>query len=347
MKKHSLFTDHVRDLLTGGNSVSEELIERLKVDLVFNLNRRGLTPPSLGYSGNDWTGEAIDDIAFHCYAYAFIGLDGNLGRQRAYLESKVQDGKSIEGLVRNKINWFVQELHQKKYPKDSGVYKNLVKALRGIVSEVPPKLFWLNASEKINSRSIFGKEDSPIDQCILVDELGEFVVNSKVWDAAFAKIARFSDAATALAKTAIHATADGGKIPFLFGDVKTVVSAEIKEINESAGDEDSEWEFSEDENPKKVRTEGFDTRYEDKETREQVVAAVYEAIEGLPKGENTKRQLRLVFDSFLEKRLVAGVGEKVKQADVRKELGIARSTMSDYVKTLEGLEDPIIRRILG
>ena len=120
MELHRVFTDHVRQIMDGADVDIESVLSKLKPDLLAQLKRRGLKPSSLGYAGERWDDESLEEITYDCYGYAFIGLEGKLGRQRAYLEAKVASGKAIEGLVRQKVKWFVQELHEKKYADGSG-----------------------------------------------------------------------------------------------------------------------------------------------------------------------------------------------------------------------------------
>lgn len=346
MKPHSIFTDHIKDLLEGVNSLPEELLSELKNDLKLSLRKRGLFPRDLDYSGEHWSGDTLDEIAFDCYAFAFIGLEGTPGHQREYLEAKVRSGKSIEGLVKTKIRWFVQELHQRKYPRDSGIFKNLRKAVQELVFDENNRLTLLSQEEKISSPSILGFSGMSEASSILIDEIGEFITASKSWLAALRVMERFSSHATEMSKTAINETADAGKLPFRLGDLKVVAADKIDELVGPESRTNSAFETHENEIHAFSRTENEESRYSNVEYSDKLIEEVYLAIESLSKGARTKEQIRKVFDAFVTKRRLAGVGEKVKQAEVRLELGIARSTMSDYMNILQKLETPIVENFL-
>ena len=273
-------------------------------------------------------------------------MEGTSGHQREYLEVKVRSGKSIEGLVKTKIRWFVQELHQRKYPRDSGIYKNLRKALQDLVFDVNNKLIQLSEQEKISSSSVFGFAGMSEASSILIDDIGEFVTSSKSWIAALKVIERFSSHATKLSKIAINETADARKLPFRLGDLKVVAADKVEEIVGPESRNNSAFEDHENEIHAFSRIENEESRYFNVEYSNKLIEEVHLAIENLPKGARIKEQIRKVFDTFVTKRRMAGEGEKVKQAEIRQELGIARSTLSDYMNILQTLEKPIIEKFL-
>ena len=158
-------------------------------------------------------------------------------------------------------------------------------------------------------------------------------------------MAKFNNNSKERSKTAVLATTTAGKSPFVFGELTTLVSSQVRD-NESAGaGNDTEWEFSET-NAEKIRTENFNNCYELLDSREQLIAEIKTALAETPnKGPKTREQLCLIFDTMLELRSQSH--EKVKQVEVRKKLGIARSTFSDYVKVLDSVIEPIRQKYLS
>lgn len=336
MELHRVFTDHVRQIMDGAYIDIESVLGKLKPDLLAQLKRRGLKPSSLGYAGERWDDESLEEITYDCYAYSFIGLEGKLGRQRAYLEAKVASGKAIEGLVRQKVKWFVQEIHETKYADGSGVFKNLKSAILEIVAEGGAEL---STGDNISAESVvFISSENDEALPLEMIELGEFVLASSLWSEVIKVASRQSEKAKKQCKLAIFEMIKIGKVPFLFGQLVVAVSAQL--TDKTTGNEKSELEFSE-EGVTRIRTDTFDDRYQLLESKEALCDQVRQAIESLlNKGPKSKKQLLNIFDTFVSLR--SQDHGKVKQVDVRTQMGIARSTFSDYMKLLDSILEPIL-----
>ena len=194
-------------------------------------------------------------------------------------------------------------------------------------------------TESFGDTTVFGTNPGSLDH-VPEQELTAYVATSPEWAGALPRISRQSRGAVRLARDAINATIEAGKVPFRFDDLYEAVSSQAAgpPRNLTRGYEGVVHQ-SDDENPIFVRTSSDKDRYEYKiDQLEERVSMLHRAIDGLRRRDSTKTKLRSLIECLARR---VRDGESTRNVDVGRELKIAPQTISDYLKTIRELESKI------
>ncbi len=337
MESHSVFTDHVRTYDGSGN-FPQEVFDKIQSALRNRLRRQGLwnlSPGKLGYDGSKWDDQALQDLVSDCYCHVFIGMgEKNPGQKRENWKLEVAAGQAIEKKIYQSFKNFLYDLQQKSAPKDTAVFKNLRNSVKELIEEGQLALVDGNP-DSFSSEWVCGIEDFK-KATVSFESLIQFVNESDDWQPALAAVQKFSKRSTRLAKQGVEATSAGGQIPFQFGDLKNAVAEKAylpaeNEANDvvavSSGENE---EFS-----TKIRTWLDSDSYEFREQGfGELEKRIHERIEALERRKSVKQKLHEIVGFIAEELRDSAYTTKVTQADVGRELRIAKQTLSDYMKTI-------------
>ncbi len=340
MNEDRVFTEYVEQLDQSTVDFPFEVRSKFRKLLRTQLRRHGLwqnSPSLLNYDGTSWRDmNVLDDLVNDCFCAVILGVGEKIGEQLAYLKQQIQLGNSIDALVSQKIRFYVHDLHLAAFPESAGVYKNLRKALKHLVSVPNPKLSLLAEEE-----GLYGEIGSPAPAAVALAVLDQHVRACSRWALALPRVRRFSRIATELTTNAVEAMPEAGKIPFLFSELKTAVSDNAFEPLPNV-EHKAVAEFSEDEDQLPVFTrmvsgeDRYDKQHE--ELDEQVQRAV-EAIDRAKRRPLVREKMKEIV-----RRLAHNVhdGKSLTQADLAREMGIAPQTLNDYMRFIREAFEPVI-----
>lgn len=339
MPEHTVFTDFI---LSGDleNSDPDKVFDEIRRVLKIQLKRRALwrmSPSILGYEGSSWSDlETLQSLTYDCFVHIFIGVSKkNPGGKWDYWRRKVEMGERIEKQIYSSIKHFLHDLQQNSSPEDTAIYKNLRKALEALLEE-PGGLEVLGGDpQKIQGKTLFGTTSSGTDP-IQIDALGQFLEVNPDWQAALGIVRKFSKKATDLAKRAINSTVDADQIPFLFGDLKHVVSERSYFLLENNAHEIApEFLDPERRNPDFIRIWRDEDSYKQKEERfTDFVELIHQKINSLNRRELIKQRLHEIVDCYASKLRASAFDDSISQSTISEELKIAKQTLSDYMSTI-------------
>ena len=354
MRIHSHFTDYVRSIVDAGGDyrsveIPDEIFQEINYDLKRLLNHHGLTPFMLDCSGEKWDAETLLEMTSICFLAVFIGNDSST-TQLEHLVGMVSCGNSIEGAVRNKINWFVQDLHRKKFPRSYGIRSNLVATVQLIEDENREDLRRISRNRKVSDECLIGPRGAAKTEAIQETAIQDFVVGSSTWQDALEIVHRTSKEALQRSKAGIEEMGSQGAVPFLFGGLKSIIISNCSEKQGKNTGDDVESELL-DEFSQSDRNFDNPDRYESAEAREELVSQVRAGIEGIYSGKKgaaaLRKRLHLFYDSVLELRGELAPGDKLKQVALGEKLDMATSTVSDLMKKIKAIEAPIIQKYVA
>lgn len=337
MESHSVFTDHVRTF-DGSGDIPQEVFDKIESALRNRLRRQGLwslSPGKLGYEGRKWDDQALQDLVFDCYCHVFIGMsEKNPGQKWENWKLEVAAGQGIEKKIYRSLKNFLYDLQQKSSPEDAAVFKNLRNAVKELIEESHLAVVDGNP-DSFSTEWICGIQDSEKAK-VSFESLIQFVNENDDWQPALAAVQKFGKRSTRLAKQGVEATSAGGQIPFQFGDLKNAVAekAYLPAENE-ANDVVSVSSGENDEFSTKIRTWLDSDSYEFKEQGfGELEKRIHERIDALERRKPAKQKLHEIVGFIAEELRGSAYTTKVTQADVGRELRIAKQTLSDYMKTI-------------
>lgn len=344
MESHSVFTDHVRSFDSSGD-VPQEVFNKIQSALRNRLRRQGLwslSPGKLGYEGSKWDDQSLHDLVFDCYCHVFIGMgERNPGQKWENWKLEVAAGQAIEKKVYRSIKNFLYDLQLNSSPEDAAVFKNLRNAVMELVGE--SQLTVINGdSESFSSEWVCGIQDSE-KATVSLQSLVQFVNETDEWQPALAAVQKFSRRSTRLAKRGVEATSAGGQIPFQFGDLKNAVAERaFQPVENEANDVVSVSSGENDEFSTKIRTWLDSDSYESKEQGfGELEKRIHERIDALERRKPAKEKLHEIVGFIAEELRGSAYTAEVLQADVGRELRIAKQTLSDYMKTIRIITDEL------
>ncbi|MEQ1827867.1 MAG: hypothetical protein ABL921_18040 [Pirellula sp.] len=358
----NLFTNHVLQLGAGDDQVPDEVLGKLASRLRLELRRRRLlrcNPSVFGLSGTSLREMApFQDLLNDCYVDIFFGVGKNAGRKLAALLIQAQAGNSIDALIQHSLHHYVHDLHTRAFPKSAGVYKNVLGAATALIRRSGNEVCVLSSTEQtIRVSSVLGSPGSTskvIERSRLVRSISE----STVWPDALRVVCKPSRSAVEKTALGVLELIRDGVQPFVVEQLKDAVESMAYELAATPAewlgsmDSDSEQEF-----PKLIRTFLDEHSYESRQAKldEFLVEAKAAILRECPcsgtssgtssgtgsgpKKGQVQETLCRILDSFAEKCRHASPEHVISQSQVAGDLGIAKQTMSDYMK--------LLRRILA
>lgn len=339
MNEDRVFTAYVEQLDRSTAEFPFEVRSKFRKLLRSQLMRHGLwqsSPSLLKYDGASWKEmEVLDDLVDDCFGAVILGVGDKTGEQLAYLKQQIQLGNSIDALVTQKIRFYVHDLHLAAFPDSAGVYKNLRKALKLVVSAPNPKLSLLAEEE-----GLYGEIGRPTSTPVTLSVLDQHVRTCSRWAAALPRVQRFSRIATELTSNAVEVMPEAGKIPFLFGELKTAVSKNAFELLPNV-EQRAVAEFNDDDDQFPVFTRMVDGEDRYEKQHEELDEQVQRAIEAIDRAK--RRPLIREKMKVIVRRLANNVrdGHSLSQADLAREMGIAPQTLNDYMRFIREAFKPV------
>ena len=157
----TVYTEHLRTFDPSSAVIPERVLGKLRSTLRRMLSKRGLLRASagtFGYSGDKLGDrEAFEDFVRDAYLHAFYGVGNRAGFQHGFLKKQVDAGNDIDRLISETLRKFVHDMHRKAFPREAGIYKNVVAAAKLLLREPNPKATRIDSgNEKLGMRSIIG-----------------------------------------------------------------------------------------------------------------------------------------------------------------------------------------------
>ncbi len=336
-----IFTDHLKN--PSDSELEEMAFAAIRRHLKRLLKQRGLwsLPPSLlGVGGKSWDDESLLELGFECYCHVFVGMsEKNPGGKREYWRKKIADGQNIEKIANVSIRNFVHDRQENSSPEEAAVFKNLKKAIKIMIAEEQIKM--LGNGKRVTAESKIGIVDAT---AVEIQRLKSFVTDSEDWQPALRIIRKFGKTATQATKSGLEATQSAGEVPFIFGDMKQVLSessympADNKSDDPVAvhSEETSEFLFFD----RIVRdTNSYETRVE---AMDEIESEIHLKIDDLDRRKQIKDRLHSIVDFISSRLRESGFGESVSQSLILEELQLARSTVSDDMNILRELANQIV-----
>ena len=332
-----VFSDHVLSD-EFGEDVPEAVLVKLESRLRGQLRKRGLLglpPRILGYQGSSWDSESLRDLATDCYCHIFIGMsDKNPGGKLINWKLDREIGNvDIEKKVSLSIKNFIHDLQQKSDPEGTAVFKNLRRAVTELLES--SELHVVGDSSSFSADWLCGKENSGSDS-VEYQRLLEFVGSSDLWYPALGAIRNFSRNATNLAKEGVKENLTANVCPFVFKDLNTAAREKSYLPAENAAHGTAKEYSSEDENIfMEVRTWLESDSYQEKEKDfEELKRLIHVGIDELERRKPIKEKLHQIVEIMAVELRDSAYSTVVSQAQVARDLGIAKQTLNDHMKEI-------------
>lgn len=317
-----LFTNHVRGLLEGEQSVDDQIIRHLKQVICKKLQRLGywqLPPRYLGLNGDSWgDSTALDDLVQESYmACIFNGLT----RFAEYL----MGSETVEGAVHQKIEWYLQQRKRDGNPLATRVYKNVRAASETLVELGVAKT---TSDCDISGHSVILAQDnsSPNSEIELEEIFAE-----ELHDAEFVKgIVKECLASLRMTEQRIKLRLKENLSGYVVNHLVALLSNETKLGHEVSLDSTGEEEGSRNvfESLPDAGTPSPDARYRNSEDYEILLETIRETAESNISNHRIRDRVLKALDLTAE--LING-GEDVSQLSIRKladRLGVAKSSLA-------------------
>jgi len=336
----SVFTEHVRHFSTASDPAEKVLVELEKV-LRQRMRRRNLllAPPSyLGYDMGGWDAPgAFEDIVADCYIFAFLDrLQG--------LRNQLRVRSNIDGLIVRNIDNFLLDRQRHHDPVGYAVFGNVEGAACRAEASGELTVEGLNRG-RLHNPSLLrldqGKPSAePADPRTLQDALEQ----APGWDQAVPSLAATTEEGQEWIARFIHRLRDAGVAAVRCGDLVAVVAARAREswaARHALPRQELAYE-GDDELGKLVRMVCPDQTLEDRDRWEKLKEKVSRRIKGLDRQQRVRERLTQVFAGLVQ-LIEEGDAAPPKQAELIHRLGIARATLSDDFRILQGILAELIQ----
>ena len=343
MEMHSVFTDHVRNN-DGSTQEFQKVADKLRPYLINQLKRRGVWqfgPTIIGLDHNDWNKDALDDLVSQCYASVFIGMsEKNSGGKWVYWERRVTNGESIEGLIYQSVTNYLYDQQKKHTPfAIKTAYKFLKKAVIELVEEGELVVLEGNEADFSLDWEVMGSAETSESKTAKIEEIEYAIKREGVWQNAVDSLSDENSHKLAPVKESIETLKQVGIVRFRVGDVYQAICGLVS-IKKEIVHEDAELiklsDFS--------RTDSeIDSNHINEGHADDLSAKLHVCIDELKRRKSVKERLHRVVD-YLRDNSTNAHGNVVSQAEIAKELGIAKQTLSDDMKTIRDLASELMIR---
>lgn len=343
----SVFTEHIRDLDQNTTEIPIAVKQKLAARLRRLLRRRGLlgcSASTFGYSGKRLGDDDVfEELLMDAYLHLFYGLGSDAGKQHAFLLGRVQAGNQIDPLIHYKLREFVHDLHQTAFPANSGIHKNVKAAAKQLDEDADNNVTLIGVrTDGVNSDSVLRTPTSGvslIEQAIIATSIRK----SEIWHDVLKIVQRFSRTATdGTARGTLELIQDG-QHPFTLRTLEQALSDLSYEPAENAP-MSSEAVFADNDAncPEFVRTILDEHRYEVRQAKiDEFVHEGRLAIRALAYNDQTTEMLLEILHCYAEKSRHCDPEKSISQAQVARDIGLPKQTMSDYMQKLRAALEAI------
>ena len=337
----NVFTEHVKTLSRDTTEIPSAVRQKLTSSLKQLLRKRGLLKCSagtFGYSGRLLgDAEPFDELLNDAYNHLFYGVGNAAGEQLDFLKRQVHaENEEIDRLIQRNLSNFVHDLHRNAFPSGAGIHKNVVAAAKELAEDPENEIGFVGGDLRdVDSHSVLGIAESgssPVEIATIERAIRELVA----WADVLKIIQRFSKAATIGTANGTLALIQAGKHPILLLNLERAIAKLAYEPAENAlmtsdvvfSDEDAKI-------PEFVRTICDEDRYQERQAKvDDLVHEGRLAIANLACDQSTKETLIEILHCFAEKSRHCDSKKNISQAEVAREIGLPKQTMSDYMKKL-------------
>jgi hypothetical protein len=330
-------TEHLRRYLDKGEpdvpllaALANEVRERLRAARMWQQ-----PPEYFGYP------------EYHSWQEAFSGDDAAPGPvadfflekivpEQSFLTQTLGAGNDVEALVRQKVKWFLIDRQKRHDPVGYRAFMNLVAVVEAMAA----------GGAAVVENRVRGKVRNPTLVRLTrggpgppagADELARVIDADAEWQPVLRRLAKLGTGAQRLLRERLERLPSAGVVAFVVGELGDLLKARARAANEA-------WNRPEDlDRADESRTGPPGGRYP---TSEEDLTALgrglRQAVEKSDCTPKVKRGLVAVFEDW-EKYLAAGQ-DHPQVREWASQLGLARSTLADYLRRLRGLLQAVLDR---
>ncbi|QDV11493.1 hypothetical protein CA51_13570 [Rosistilla oblonga] len=343
----TVFTEHVKQLGTGTTEIPDVVRKKLAARLKSMIRKRGLanlSATTFGYSGK-FLGDAVtlDEVMDDAYCHLFFGTGARAGKQFAFLQKQVETGNAIDPLIQKELFRFVHDLHRNAFPNDSAIYKNVLAAAKMLVDDPENDVSLRDGNDRKPNLASVLKMSGDAQNFAETALIERAIRGNDGWHKTLGLVRRFSKKATCGVSEGTLAMMHQGTRPLLLQLLKESISdLAYDPIETAAMTSAADFTGEDTKGPEFVRTILDEDRYEVRQSKvDEFVHEGRRAIKSLGCNNTTTETLLEILHCYAEKCRRCACDEYISQEQVRKDIGLKKQTMSDYMGKLRAALETI------